>query len=32
MRCVAQKTGVLLRLALTKTTDPKVIRRYLDDY
>ena len=27
-----QKARVLLRLALTKTTDPKIIQRYFDDY
>jgi len=32
MRCVAQKARVLLRLALTKTSDPKVIQGYFDDY
>ena len=32
MRCVAQKARVLLRPALTKTSDPKVIQRYVDDY
>jgi L-asparaginase len=27
-----QKARVLLRLALTKTSDPKVIQRYFDQY
>jgi len=27
-----QKSRVLLRLALTKTTDPKAIQRYFDEY
>ncbi len=27
-----QKARVLLRLALTKTSDPKVIQRYFDEY
>jgi L-asparaginase len=27
-----QKARVLLRLALTKTSDPKTIQRYFDEY